>query len=218
LINFPALQPFDESKSRQGIGNFLIENLKTNLKTPPPIPKINNINNNNSQSTDVNALSNSLANNGLSETIISPNPTNGEEKLLPQQCVPKPTNKMKQVIWSKIHPNRIIGQQNMWTKFKCEHENQKIIDRNGLVEENSNYFHEIEEYFKLNEIVPKSEVELAKEANFKETKSWHNHEKVPYKCFFFKFYKKFVSKNCFFLDQLIGQQKELEYQHLFEAI
>jgi hypothetical protein len=197
LINFPALQPFDESKSRQSIGNFLIENLKTNLKTPPPIPKINNITNTNSPSTDVNALNNSLTNTGLSETIISPNPTNSdEEKLLPQQCVPKPTNKMKQIIWSKIHPNRIIGQQNMWTKFKCEHENQKTLDRNGIVEENPNYFHEIEEYFKLNEIVPKSEVELAKEANFKETKSWNNHEKVKV-IFIKKISNELFSKNYF---------------------
>jgi hypothetical protein len=58
---------------------------------------------------------------------------------LPQQQVPKAQVKMKQLIWSKIQPNRIVGNQSIWTKGS-----------NVACREEA-FFNEIEEFFKTSE-------------------------------------------------------------------
>ena len=86
---------------------------------------------------------------------------------LPQQRVPKSQSKMKQLIWSKIQPNRIIGKENIWTRH-CE-----IIND----ESHSNIcFQEIEELFKTSQN-PRAESQ-SKELNLKEAKVWHSSEKI----------------------------------------
>lgn len=94
-----------------------------------------------------------------------------DDFILPQQCVPKANTKMKQLIWSKIHPNRIIGKQNLWTKYKARIEEQlNDTDKNNM------FFHEIEEYFKTSEN-PRAESQY-KDPNLKETKVWNSSEKI----------------------------------------
>lgn len=76
---------------------------------------------------------------------------------------------MKQVIWSKIQPNKVIGKENIWTKY-CE-----IFDSNDKSDSNS-FFQEIEELFKTREN-PRAE-SYSKDLNLKEAKIWHSSEKI----------------------------------------
>jgi hypothetical protein len=99
---------------------------------------------------------------------------------LPQQCVPKPHAKMKQLAWSKIHSNRIMGKENLWTKLK-EHEQQSSSSNLSermpiLLAEDSSFFAEIEEFFKVSEN-PRAEAQF-KDPNLRETKNWHSSEKI----------------------------------------
>jgi hypothetical protein len=143
----------------------------------------------------VNKLTNSEAGNiksGLSGGNGSNLPRNNsnenglssiESVKLPQQCVPKPHAKMKQLTWSKIHTNRIVGKENLWTKLKqADAETTKSefktseSERALLLGEDSSFFNEIEEFFKVSEN-PRAESQF-KDPNLRETKNWHSSEKV----------------------------------------
>lgn len=90
--------------------------------------------------------------------------TNNEKNSfkLPQQCVPKAQVKMKQLIWSKIQPDRVIGKQSIWTKFnQSTHEIQQRT-----------FFQGIEDFFKTSEN-PRAE-QQSKDPTLKETKNWHS--------------------------------------------
>ena len=107
--------------------------------------------------------------------------SNQEQEKLPQQCVPKAQAKMKQLIWSKIQPNKILGKQSIWTRFKnCDL--FSALDRDQNTEQKSldnqqNFFQEIEEFFRTSEN-PRAE-QQSKDPNLKENKSiWHSSEKI----------------------------------------
>lgn len=143
-----------------------------------------NTNSNNSTSSAHSAGRNSITGNQIE--FSSSSNENGVK--LPQQCVPKPSIKMKPLVWSKIHTNRVVGKQNLWTRFKNEYEKNDLFEYSDEAAsvESLNYFQEIEEYFKTCE---NSRVEVKyKEA---ETKLWNNSEKVGLffveldKCFVF---------------------------------
>lgn len=157
---------------------------------PPPLPfntssanepkNKQNISNTKQSNTNTN-LSNSAhstARNSITCNQIDFSGSNNDNGIkLPQQCVPKPSIKMKPLVWSKIHTNRVVGKQNLWTKFKNEYEKNDFFEYSDEAAsvESLNYFQEIEEYFKTCE---NSRVEVKlKEA---ETKLWNNSEKVRY--------------------------------------
>jgi len=163
--------------------------LPTFLKIPPPPPPflsfIQNDTNKNSTSKFNNNKSTTppttttitnpatINNNNLNKNSTNVNQIESDENIvLPQQCVPKANAKMKQLIWSKIHPNRILGRQNLWTKFKNRYEEQISTE----CDENLNYFQEIEEYFKTSEN-PRAESQC-KDPNLRENKIWNSSEKV----------------------------------------
>jgi hypothetical protein len=96
---------------------------------------------------------------------------------LPQQCVPKGNLKMKQLTWSKIPSNRIVGKQNIWTKYlkKFEHPTE-IYEEDEILQESMTYFKTVEDFFKLNEIHSKDESK--KDNQGLKDKTWHSAEKV----------------------------------------
>lgn len=120
-----------------------------------------------------NEAQNSTQNTENNQSNIITNINEISELILPQQCVPKANTKMIKCIWSKIHPNRIIGKQNLWTKFTNRFEEQSTNDTD---DKNVTYFQEIEEYFKTSEN-PRAEAQI-KDPNLKETKIWNSSEKV----------------------------------------
>ena len=150
---------------------------------PPPFLPFNFSDSNNQVSLNINKNTDkkssieNLGNNNMNTSNRNNNTNSGtnqadQENKLPQQCVPKASSKMKQLIWSKIHPNRILGKQNLWTKFKSRFEEQSTTE----AEKSVAYFQEIEEYFKTSEN-PRAESQY-KDPNLKETKIWNSSEKV----------------------------------------
>jgi hypothetical protein len=143
--------------------NNSASNINSSQTTPTGSANINFacLNNGNSSSNEVIYLNSNELNNKL-----------------PQQCVPKPSMKMKSLIWSKIHPNRIIGKQSLWTKFKSQYEQNGLLDYDTdcTSVESLNYFQEIEEFFKTSEN-PRAESQC-KEPNLRETKLWNSSEKI----------------------------------------
>ncbi len=163
--------------------------LPTFLKIPPPPPPFLSYIQNDTNSTNIinksdtitqktTTTSTTISSNNFNtnSTNLSLNQTESDENIvLPQQCVPKANSKMKQLIWSKIHPNRILGRQNLWTKFKNRYEEQISTES----DKNSAYFQEIEEYFKTSEN-PRAESQC-KDPNLRENKIWNSSEKVKSK-------------------------------------
>jgi hypothetical protein len=79
------------------------------------------------------------------------NSTNAAIKL-PQQCVPKPLFKMKQLTWSIIPSNRIVGKSNLWTKFESEKQSSVInLDTSEPDSDSVGYYRKIQEFFKTHE-------------------------------------------------------------------
>jgi hypothetical protein len=96
---------------------------------------------------------------------------------LPQQCVPKGNLKMKQLTWSKIPSNRIVGKQNIWTKYIKKFEQPtEIYEEDAILQESMTYFKTVEDFFKLNEIHSKDESK--KDNQGLKDKTWHSAEKV----------------------------------------
>lgn len=105
-----------------------------------------------------------LFNNQPTQFVSSQTIENCLNSKLPQQRVPKPSNKMRQLTWSKIPPNRIVGKENLWTKYL----NEEIVER-----ENLTFFQEIEELFKTNDYSQTKDLSL-----LKETKLWNSSDKI----------------------------------------
>jgi hypothetical protein len=84
---------------------------------------------------------------------------------------------MKQLTWSKIPSNRIVGKQNIWTKYlkKFEHPTE-IFEEDEILQESMTYFKTVEDFFKLNEIHSKDESK--KDNQGLKDKTWHSAEKV----------------------------------------
>ncbi len=114
------------------------------------------------------------SNSDLKNIEIIPEAANDLAEKLPQQCVPKPNSKVKQLIWSKIHPNRLRGKESIWTKFKDQFEQAHC---ESIGEDSNYYFKEIEEYFKVSEN-PRAESIEQKESNLRDTRLWNSSEKI----------------------------------------
>ena len=174
----PSILSFNVSSSKKSIESQISDSLKQTklsnigtIKTP----------NNTQQSSGKLNLNDNINLNGNDSQIEF------DSEKLPQQCVPKPHSKMKQLAWSKIHSNRIIGKENLWTRFK-QQQNEADSESQILLSDDAEFFNEIEELFKISEN-PRAETQC-KEANLKETKNWNSSEKVHLKDFnlFFMLY------------------------------
>jgi hypothetical protein len=142
-----------------------LNNLVSLIPTPPPLPNIANDESKITMPPPAPPLINFLNNNSFESTNETENineeltstKNDNENDELPQQTVPRPNYKMKQLIWSKIHPNRIInGKQNIWTKFKnrinlnCllfNDDNNK--NDNFANRQDDSYLNQIEDLFKI---------------------------------------------------------------------
>jgi inverted formin-2 len=83
---------------------------------------------------------------------------------------------MKQLTWSKIPPQRIIGKQNLWTKFYSLSREPLVYDEYSSSRESIQYFNAIEDYFKTSDN-PNAEA-TRKDPNLKEHKMWTSNEKI----------------------------------------
>jgi hypothetical protein len=142
---------------------------------PPPLPPQSFF-----KPQDLASLNNSLysdeGKNGSRHYEMNTVKQNSDIKL-PQQCVPTPKMKMKQLTWSKIPPNRIIGKPNLWTKFlKSNHHNAVDCNENNLTSDGQKYFQMIEDFFKTSEN-PHAESHR-KDPNLRENRIWTSNEKV----------------------------------------
>jgi hypothetical protein len=164
---------------------------------PPPLPPCFNLKlknkNEEEESKTINEIKIKIKKNNSIDNLK----TNYEFKIdLPQFCVPKPTHKMKQISWTKIHSNRILGKENIWTKFKHQNDEEHNQPSLSLPPEETNFFNEIEEFFKVgdNALMPETTTLICgfKDNNLikdlKETKNWHSSEKVNCLCFFIAVY------------------------------
>ena len=143
-----------------------------NRNTQPPMSPVKQQSSTDNQRTD-------LAGNSQQQQL---------ELKLPQQCVPRPSIKMKSIAWSKIHPNRIVGKNNLWTRFNNLNTDDSLItlDPNASSVEELNYFQEIEELFKTVENsgaangsdANSNSVNLSKDQNLREHKMWNSSEKI----------------------------------------
>lgn len=67
-------------------------------------------------------------NNKLYQTIDSIDTITKTLQPLPQQKTPVPKTKMKTVNWNKIPPNKVIGQNNVWTIVANDHSKSPKAD------------------------------------------------------------------------------------------
>jgi len=101
----------------------------------------------------------SLENRSLKLSMLD-DPEATKLQKLPQQVVPKAQVKMKQLIWSKIQSNRIMGNQSIWTKGS-----------NVTCREEA-FFNKIEEFFKTSEN-PRAESQTKEPTLNISAKNWH---------------------------------------------
>lgn len=84
---------------------------------------------------------------------------------------------MKQLTWSKIPSNRIVGKQNIWTKFINKFDQPtEIYEADATLHESMTYFKTVEDLFKLNENLSKDDSK--KDSQGLKEKLWHSAEKV----------------------------------------
>ena len=114
--------------------------------------------------------------------------------------MPKPSRKLRPLAWSKVNPSRVIGKQNVWTKFQSGSLSALAATPTEAQLSSSNtdnYFRQIEELFMSSSSSSASATAAAnsssrggadsfntssnqaKDLTFRETtKNWHNSEKV----------------------------------------